>query len=166
MSHDSKSFAWKLTVIIIAALFAIVSVSGCTGGTQSVQRGMILPDIGITGSTDYMPYTSGTVSIPAVSGLRFIYENQIQYVQFENPDTNPCCLQISIYLSDGTLVYTSSPLRPGDVLQEILPLVRLMPGIYRHSILVFDCMSLDEPYTPLMRCEFEIEIYVYEGAKG
>lgn len=166
MSHRTKGFVRKIALIVTVALFVLSSVSGCSKSRNESIRRVVLPDINTTGSLDYEPYFGDRVSIPSVTGLCFSYGESTQIVQFENPATNRCLLRVSIYLSDGKLVFISEPIQPGDVLNEIQPLITLTPGVYKHSVLVFDCLSETDPHNPLTRCEFEIEISVYEGAKG
>ena len=92
--------------------------------------------------------------------MRFKAEEIEQTVDFYNPEENKCYFQISIYLSDETLIYQSDLIAPSETLNKISLLMPLEHGIYRNCILRVDCFSLDDN-TPLNGGEFSITINTF-----
>lgn len=84
------------------------------------------------------------ITIPAVTGLNMTAGQLNQEVNFYNPDTNNCYFQLSLYLSDDTLLYQSDLLQPAESINEIKLSQELKRGIYSNCRLVFDCFTLDE----------------------
>jgi len=79
-----------------------------------------------------------------------------QDVYLYNPTENQCNFVISLYLSDGTLLYKSEMLRPGESIENININKKLNAGLYRNVILAYECCGDDGVI--LTRVEFTIEI--------
>lgn len=111
---------------------------------------------------DFEPYSASQdyIKIPGFTDLRFKAEELEQAVDFYNPEENKCYFQISIYLSDETLIYQSDLITPSETLNKISLLMPLEHGIYRNCILRVDCFSLDDN-TPLNGGEFSITINTF-----
>lgn len=84
------------------------------------------------------------ITIPAVTGLNMTAGQLNQEVNFYNPETNSCYFQLSLYLSDDTLLYQSDLLKPAESINEIKLSQELKRGIYSNCRLVFDCFTMDE----------------------
>lgn len=88
------------------------------------------------------------ITIPAVTGLNMVSGQLNQNVDFYNPNTN-CVFQLSLYLSDDTLLYQSDFLNPSECISEIELSQELKRGTYKNCRLVFDCFTLTETKEPL-----------------
>ena len=65
-----------------------------------------------------------------------------QTVDFFNPAENQCYFIISLYLSDGTLIYKSDYIEPGEKITDIELLQTLKKGVYKNCTLNYDCFTL------------------------
>lgn len=108
----------------------------------------------------YQPYSGEQdyIKIPAIESLS-LKANQIsQTVNLENPAENNCFFKISVFLSDGTMIYQSDLIKPEDKISEINLIQKLERGIYSDCLIVYDCFSLDDE-TALNSAEIRIKIY-------
>ncbi len=64
----------------------------------------------------------------------------------------------SLYLSDGTLIYKSDYVKPGETLNEITLNQPLQKGLYKNCELVIDCFLDNEAKTQLNGSIQTIEI--------
>lgn len=93
--------------------------------------------------TPYSEYKDKSISIPGVTGLNFKSGQLQQIVDFYNPENNSCYFVISLYLSDGTLIYQSDYLAPSEHINEINLTQKLQRGLYGNCRLLYNCYSLD-----------------------
>lgn len=145
----------RIITISISALLVIIAVvlvlHFCNRTKEQTKKAL-----------DFEPYSASQdfIKIPGFTDLRFKAEEIEQTVDFYNPEENKCYFQISIYLSDETLIYQSDLIAPSETLNKISLLMPLEHGIYRNCILRVDCFSLDDN-TPLNGGEFSININTF-----
>ena len=93
--------------------------------------------------------TSGTaycadILIPGYETLHFKAGKIEQEVFFRNPSENECSFRMSIYLNDGTEIWTADDLlEPGEVFLKIDLERQLAKGIYRNALVKYECYSAD-----------------------
>lgn len=152
--EQTKRKRWAIICLIVIAVI-ILCLRGCQPETNSVPT---IPEE--SKSLDFIPATKNenTITIPAITGLNMVAGQLQQAVDFRNPDTNNCYFQISLYLSDDTLIYKSGYLAPSEQIQEITLYQELEKGLYLNCHMVFDCFTLDEEKSPLNSGEIIIEI--------
>lgn len=98
------------------------------------------------------------ITIPAVTGLYMAAGKLNQEVNFYNPEKNNCYFQLSLYLSDDTLLYQSELIKPAETISEITLSQKLNKGIYRNCQLVFDCFTMDDAHDKLNSGSVILEI--------
>lgn len=113
-------------------------------------------------SLDFTPYgeTSDTITIPGIDGLNLKSGQLKQKVDFFNPSENKCYFQISLYLSDGTLIWKSDYIAPSERISEINLYKELQRGLYKNCRLVYNCFSLKDK-SQLNGGEVKLEINSY-----
>lgn len=102
-------------------------------------------------------YEDKSITIPGVTGINLKAGQLEQTVDFFNPKNNPCYFVISLYLSDGTLIYKSDFLAPSERIQTIKLTQELKRGVYGNCRLVYDCYALNNKAT-LNSGEVKLEI--------
>lgn len=112
-------------------------------------------------SLDFIPTddSQDTISIPAASGMNMAAGQTTQTVDLYNPDENDCYFQISLYLSDDTLIYQSDLIEPSEHILDIELLQELDRGVYKNCKLSYNCFTLDDTLTPLNNAEVILDIY-------
>lgn len=113
-------------------------------------------------SLDFTPYnnTENTITIPGIDGLNLKAGQLQQQVEFYNPSENKCYFQISLFLSDGTLIWKSDYIEPSRKISEITLDKELQRGLYKNCRVVYDCYSLNEK-SQLNSGEVKLEINSY-----
>lgn len=91
---------------------------------------------------EYEEYKNQSISIPGRSGIALAANTTTQTVDFYNPQENQCYFVISLYLSDGTMIYKSDYIKPGERITDIELLQTLKQGIYKNCTLNYDCFTL------------------------
>ena len=122
------------------------------------QNNFTFPAIVGNGSNGFVAHNKASATIPATDGIELISGTVEQGLCMSNPDNNPCIFVISLYLGDGTLLFVTEPLYPGETSEPVTLRQSLNSGIYKNAILVYDCYSADGNMTPLTRCEVAVEI--------
>ncbi len=98
------------------------------------------------------------IRMPGYGGLIFQSGTLQQYSDLHNPEVNKCLFVFSLYLSDGTLIYKSDYVKPGEVLNKITLNQTLEKGLYLNCELVIDCFMDNEEKTQLNGSIQTIEI--------
>ena len=160
-----QSFKKRLpivAVVIVAialVLLLVFALKGCNDDGNTGGYRPTLPEIQLNGDDGYIENAPQQgIELPATTGLVFNGGSKTQSVDFYNPSKNQCVVTVSLYLADGTLLYESDYLRPSDVVQTIEISRELKTGLYKGALMVYNCYSMTEPYVPISRCEFPIEI--------
>lgn len=74
---------------------------------------------------------------------------------FYNSAENEVTLQLTLTLEDGTVLYTSEELQPGDALDSMTLSRGLTPGDY-NAILHYDVYGMDENHTELNGADIDV----------
>lgn len=156
------ALVFAVAIIIVAIVFMLrgcVSDNEASGSYRAplpekifedTDNGFISGDIG------------NGISIPATTGIVLVGGEYTQSLVLRNPEANDCVFVISLYLSDGTLLFKSEPLRPSDSIAEIVLNSTLSVGTYQNAVFIYDCYTNDSYMNAISRCEFPIEIKVIE----
>ena len=155
MKKKSKRIV-AVGIILLILLFVSACAAVAFTNNDSNIEPFKLPELSISGNDGFNAQSKATASISAKSGLTFVDGQNQQRVEFKNPVDNPCEFVVSLYLGDGTHLFTTNPIKPGEIVNSVNLLHDLKPGTYKDAILVYDCYSYNGE--PLTRCEFIIEI--------
>lgn len=85
-----------------------------------------------------------TIAIPGYAQLVMKAGEVMQDVELHNPQENLCYFVISIILPDGTEVFRSSPIEPGQKIDVIKLLQPLKAGTYENAVLRYSCYSIKD----------------------
>ena len=96
-------------------------------------------------------YFSGMngIDLPGYGALNFKADVLEQEVIIPNPPQNFCWIRASIILEDGTVLWTSELIAPGESSDPIVFTTPLAAGEYKNAILKYECFRMDEALTPL-----------------
>lgn len=155
-TKNKKSFiAIILVVIIVAVIISLCFYSQ----KRSKDTAPDIPEISFDGDIGYSTKQSDNdVVVHATTGFSFAADSLNQEVNIENPAQNTCEFVVSIYLGDGTMLYQSERIRPGDCVTDIQITQTLKMGIYKNSVIAYRFYNADDSNTVISQCEFPIEI--------
>lgn len=130
-----------------------------TAEDATVERG--LPPLQFGDSNGYTENAVGDgVEIAVSAGYVLKADSYVQNLELENYASNPCAMIITFYLADGTMLYQSPKLNPGNSVHGITMQTTLQPGTYRDALMVYEFYDLHGGDTATNRCEFPIELRV------
>lgn len=101
-----------------------------------------------------------SIDIPGYSQIYFVADSLEQDDTISNPPQNFCLMRISLCLEDGTLLWTSEPVKPGEKSTPIVLNKALEKGDYANAKLIYRCYRMDENQTPLNGAETKLTIKV------
>lgn len=114
-----------------------------------------------TQELDFTPHSTDSreIKIPSTNGIQMVSGQIEQTVDFYNPASNHCYFKLSLYLSDGTLIYQSKLIAPDERITQIELLQKLQSGVYRNCQLKYQCYSVKDN-TELSGADIKLEINV------
>lgn len=102
----------------------------------------------------------GSISIPGYEMLELKADSKQQTIALSNPPQNNCYFEISLYLEDGTLLWKSELIEPGEATEPIVLTKELSKGYYSKSVLRYACFAMDKDRTPLNGAETKVTLWV------
>ena len=102
----------------------------------------------------------GIISIPGYETLRLKANSVEQEIALKNPEQNDCYFVISLYLEDGTELYRSHLVEPGDNTGILMLNNPLPEGIYRNAVLQYECFEMDEALSVLNGASTKLTLIV------
>ncbi len=96
------------------------------------------------------------IIIPGFKSINIDANQTNVYLNLNNPVDNPCYFVISLILDDGTVLYESVILLPGEVVGDITLTEPLAPGEYDASIL-YEALDLSD-FSPLNNAQVNIKL--------
>lgn len=148
---------WKILLLLVFLLAgAVLCVCLLTGGKKSVQTpNGILPEQITDGEKN-----ANSIAIPGYEGIHLESDTKAQSVGFPNPSQNACYFQITLFLEDGTQLWQSELVKPGEISEPIFLSQPLAKGTYSNARLRFDCFSMDEKCSALNGAETKLTLWV------
>ena len=101
-----------------------------------------------------------SIAIPGYEVLELKANTAKQYLQMPNPPQNCCFFQLSLYLEDGTLLWQSELIKPGENSKPMVLTKTLDKGTYPNAILRYSCYRMDETLAPLNGAETKLTLMV------
>ena len=154
-------------IVLILALIAFVGLAVMAivapmqysePAASAAENDFTFPEVISNGSDGFAAHTQTSASIPATTGIVLESGELEQTINLCNPNENPCAFVISLYLGDGTKLFQTEPIYPGDTVDTVTLNRELSCGHYSNAVIVYDCYSADGAMQPLTRCELVIEI--------
>jgi len=103
---------------------------------------------------------NGTISIPGYEGIKLTAGTKQQTVGFINPAQNSCYFRISLLLEDGTELWVSELIEPGEISEPVKLSRSLESGTYPNSVLKYECFTMDGSMTPLNGAATKLTLWV------
>lgn len=101
-----------------------------------------------------------SIAIPGYEGINLKADSKEQEIGFPNPAQNTCYFQISLILEDGTTLWQSELVKPGEISESITLNEPLAAGVYPNSLLKFDCYTMDGNMRSLNGAATKMTIHV------
>ena len=138
----------KSTVVLscIAGFLLIVLIVMllCIPPTQAE-----LPNGGSMPQAGNVEKNKDSIAIPGYEGIALKADTKQQTVGLPNPPQNTCYFKITLTLEDGTVLWQSDLVEPGEVSEPIKLKQPLKKGTYPNSLLRYECFTMDGNLSPL-----------------
>ena len=89
------------------------------------------------------------IDLRGYGALSFKADTLEQEVRLPNPPQNFCWIRASLLLEDGTVLWTSELIAPGESSDPVVFSTPLAAGEYKNAVLKYECFRMDEALTPL-----------------
>ena len=142
-----------VVVLLLAAVIVLVA-------NRPQKRQAKLPngeEIQQSGPVEKKP---DSIAIPGYEGISLKADCKEQEIGFPNPAQNTCYFQISLILEDGTTLWQSELVKPGEISEPITLNEPLAAGVYPNSLLKFDCYTMDGNMRSLNGAATKMTIHV------
>ena len=101
-----------------------------------------------------------SISIPGYEGITLKADSLEQNVSLNNPIQNTCYFVITLCLKDGTMLWQSDYIKPGETSSPIALNQPLEKGNYPNAVLQYSCFKMDSEKTPLNGAETKLTLRV------
>lgn len=88
--------------------------------------------------------SKNSISVPGYAQMDFVSDQKEQITRLLNPWQNSCYLKISLVLEDGTIIWKSDFLAPGDNAKSIVLEKTLSKGTYDNVSLKYECFAMNK----------------------
>ncbi len=143
--------------LIVLALITALAVGVAVWAVSSMDRDP--PDAGPEEAEPAEKLTD-SIDLPGYGALNFKADTLEQDVCLPNPPQNFCYIRASLILEDGTVLWTSDLIPPGENSAPIVFSTPLAAGEYKNTVLKYECFRMDEALTPLNGATAELTLKV------
>lgn len=156
-SPKSNTPNWIVVLLLLLILLVVILIFILL---RPEQIGVSTPNGMSCAETGQVEKNQGSISIPGYEIIHLKADTKQQTVGLPNPAENNCYFQISLYLEDGTLLWQSDYVKPGNISEPILLSRPLTAGSYRNAKLKYECFTMDGSQTPLNGAETKLTLWV------
>lgn len=151
------------TIIIIILIAAAIAAAGIIWFVMNQKKGeakhtsaqVVAWDVDIEPEK---PAEGKQIMIPGYTSMVMKENTKEQTVSIGNPADNACNFVIVLKLADGTKLYESQELKPGEGLEEISIEQELEAGEYQ-AVIEYKCYAIEDN-SPLNGGSAEFQLYV------
>lgn len=101
-----------------------------------------------------------SISIPGYEGITLEADSVQQSLCLSNPPQNTCYFVIALYLEDGTMLWKSDYIKPGEESEQIVLNQKLQEGTYHGAYLQYSCYAMDNEQTQLNGAKTKVTLRV------
>ena len=107
-----------------------------------------------------MEKLTGSIDLPGYEWIPLTSGKLEQEQTFPNPPQNFCWIRVSLRLEDGTVLWTSELVAPGESTAPVVLSQTLEPGEYKNAVLKYECFRMDDDLSPLNGGEVHLTLKV------
>ena len=167
-SKRKRQTSGQRTVIICLVLLLLVAAGVIV---LLVTRNNSNPEVGLKAESTVqtsqqdngglvVPERPEMLDVTAYESIRLKANTLEQSVRFENPVQNNCWLVITLSLEDGTMLWKSEELQPGQVVRNITLNQSLAAGEYENAVLSYQHWTYDQEKKQLNGAETLVTLTV------
>lgn len=158
MNSRSKILTVSLVILLVIAIGVIVWLF--LGKENSILQPVTTTSVQTGNAGLAVPERPEMIDVTAYESIALKADTPEQSVRFDNPLENNCWLVITLSLEDGTVLWKSEELQPGQVVRSITLTQTLEAGEYENAILSYQHWTYDEEKLPLNGAETLVTLKV------
>ena len=158
--HTQKRKANSKDILLI--LLAVVTVASLVVAIWAIStRNVTAPDPPPQDeTTEPVEKLTDGIDLPGYEWIPLTSGKLEQEQTFSNPPQNFCWIRASLRLEDGTILWTSELIAPGESSAPVVLSQTLEPGEYKNAILKYECFRMDDDLSPLNGGEVKLTLKV------
>lgn len=111
-------------------------------------------------TTEPVEKLTDSIDLPGYEWIPLVSGKLEQEQTFSNPPQNFCWIRALLRLEDGTILWTSELIAPGESSDPVVLSQTLEPGEYQNAILKYECFRMDDDLSPLNGGEVKLTLKV------
>jgi len=147
-----------ISTVLLALILLLQLIQSCN--SAPVEQGGPTTHAGSTVPSTTVKKNEGSISIPGFELLELQADSREQTICLSNPAQNNCYFEISLFLEDGTLLWRSELIGPGEITKPLQLSSPLAKGYYPGSLLRYRCFRMDEALSPLNGADTKVTLWV------
>ena len=140
------------TCIILIVICLILLLCKCSSQEDFTEASTTSQSVGIV--------STSSIAIPGYEGITLKANTKRQDVCLANPSSNQCVFRVTLCLEDGTILWESDEILPGEKSKPIKLKQKLEEGTYPKAKLQYACFKMNEERTPLNGAETVLTLRV------
>lgn len=149
----------KDTLLLILIIITILSVSAVIWTVTNHSMKAPEPEPSESTPEPVEKLTDG-IDLPGYEWIPLVSGKLEQEQTFPNPPQNFCWIRASLLLEDGTVLWTSELIAPGESSDPVVLSQPLEPGEYKNAVLKYECFRMDDALSPLNGGEIHLTLKV------
>lgn len=153
-------------MIVVAAIAVGVAIWAVAGRNAALKQGetqkgdIQQTESSKTGKKEPVEKLTDSINLPGYGWINLKADTAEQDMTIPNPEENYCQIRISLMLEDGTVLWTSELVQPGEESAPIVLNEPLAKGTY-NGVLKYECFDTDENMTQLNGAQAQLKLKVY-----
>ncbi len=157
--RNKKKWSGKDILLLILALITVASIAVAIWAVST--RDTKAPEPPPQEETaEPVEKLTDSINLPGYEWIPLISGKLEQEQTFPNPPQNFCWIRVSLLLEDGTVLWTSELVAPGESTAPVVLSQTLEPGEYKNAVLKYECFRMDDDLSPLNGGEVHLTLKV------
>ena len=152
--RNSTSPATAILAVLLVIALGVIAWLLIKDGTAKP------PDNPQTEQTEPVEKLTDSIDIPGFGDLHFKAGQTEQNLTVPNPPQNFCWFRVSLVLEDGTVLWTSDLIAPGEKSEKVVLNEPLEKGEYKNAMLKYQCFADEAEQNALNGAETKLTIIV------
>ena len=152
--RNSTSPATAILAVLLVIAIGVIAWLLIQGGNEKP------PDNPQPEQTEPVEKLTDSIDIPGFGELHFKAGQTEQNMTVPNPSQNFCWFKVSLVLEDGTVLWTSDFIAPGEQSGKVVLNEPLEKGEYRNAMLKYQCFADEAGQQALNGAETKLTIIV------
>lgn len=153
LTKKQPSILWLVLLLVILSLVVVFLI------TQQKEEPQQILGADVSKS-ELQEKDASSIAIPGYEAITLKANTKKQTTALQNPAQNVCLFRVSLILEDGTVLWVSDYIEPGDISDTIVLSKELEPGTYPNSILKYECFTMDGNLSALNGAETKLTLIV------